>query len=162
MATTTLDRPWLSQPNWRPEVPDPKTLDPRQMAFIYDADMDELTILFYGKDRRHSVHPVTDVGSALIDSTTGDVVGVTYSRFFKALIPRDPKLATVLLFTEAIPAGDTEESPEAIPSLPGEEQRPRSGIWERLVAAYRAFRDGVPDSVAEQKRRSLQRLPSFC
>jgi len=155
MATTTLNRPWLDQPDWTPQQPDLTKLDARKMAVVFDADLDELTVLFYGKERRHSVHPVTPLGSALIDPVTGEEVGVLYSQFLETIVRGDPRAAMILMFA-AVLVGGQARAP-MIDDGDGELEH-HAGFWKRLVRAYDVLRGADPSSIAEQKRQSLAAL----
>lgn len=155
MATATMKRPWLDQPDWTPQQPDPSTLDTSKMAFVFDPDLDELTVLYYGKERRHTVHPVTPLSSALIDPVTGEAVGIMYGQFLRTYVSRDPKIALVLMFAAILSGGQVSE-----PVVEGLEEEPERqvGFWKRVVRAYDVLRGADPPSIAEQKRQSLAAL----
>lgn len=159
MATAALKKPWLDDVAWTPQQPDPSTLDARKMEFVFDADLDELTILYYGKERRHTVHPMMELTSVLIDPFTGEAVGAMYSHFLKTIVPGDPRTATVLMFAAILAGGQATE-----PIVEELEEKPehREGIWRRVVRAYDALRGSGAHSITEQKIRSLELLPTPC
>lgn len=84
-------------------VPNYADLDPREIEAFFDVDMDEFTILFYGRDREHFVHPMNSILSYLVDINTDDVVGVSLSRFLRQVIHEQPQmqadipLATIIM-----------------------------------------------------------------
>ena len=78
-------------------------LDPSKIEAFFDVDMDEFTILFYGRDREDYVYPMNNVLSFLLDIETDEVVGVSYSRFLRQVIHEHPfmkediPLATIIM-----------------------------------------------------------------
>jgi hypothetical protein len=131
-------------------------LDPSKVVLVFDHDLDELTIMFYGKERRHSVHPVAPLSSALIDPMTGETLGIVYSQFLQTFVPRDPKIAVVLMFAEVLSGG--EASGPVIEHL-GDEPERTEGFRKRLKGAFDALRGVAPHTISEQKIQSLELLP---
>lgn len=159
MATATLKKPWLDDADWTPQQPDPRTLDARRMEFVFDADLDELTILYYGKERRHSVHPMSALTSVLIDPFTGETVGAMYSQFLKTIVRDDPRTAMVLMFAAILAHGHlTEPIAQGLDRIPER----HAGMWQRVTRAYDALRGAGAHSISEQKIQSLGLLPTPC
>lgn len=159
MASAALKKPWLDQADWTPQQPHPSTLDARKMEFVFDAELDELTILYYGKERRHSVHPMSELTSVLIDPFTGETVGGMYSQFLKTIVPGDPRIAVVLGFAAILAHGHlTEPIAQELDQTPER----HAGIWQRVTRAYDALRGAGAHSIAEQKIQSLGLLPTPC
>jgi len=161
MDTARLNRPWLDQPDWEPQQPDPHKLDASKLAFVFDADMDELTILYYGKERRHAVHPISPIRSALIDPVTGEEVGVLYSQFLETIVRGDPRTAMILMFAAVLVGGQAREPMIDAAAVEAEHH---AGFWKRLVRASAILRGtDDPNSILEQKRQSLAALlPTPC
>ncbi|MBA2469029.1 MAG: hypothetical protein H0V37_06450, partial [Chloroflexia bacterium] len=73
-------------PHHHLDLPSLENLDRHRIEAFYDADLDELSILFYGRERPNYVDPVNDVLAALRDIESDAVVGVVFSRFLKQVI----------------------------------------------------------------------------
>lgn len=159
MATMTPQKPWLEREDWEPKPPQIGSLDPRKVEFLYDVDLDEFVLLYYGRNRRHTVHPVSETQSALIDPVSGEMVGVMYSQFMKTVVPSDPRIIGVLLVASVL-AGDHISKPAIEALEPDSDHRP--SLRERAGRALDALRGTGEHSVDEQKIRSLGLLPIPC
>lgn len=139
------------------DLPALDSLDERRIETFYDADLDELTVHFYGRDMRHYVDPVNDVLSTLNDPVTGKVVGVVFSRFLKVVIQDLPE--SRIFFDDAtILTGDH------ILRLPNDVPVRRS-FATRLMSTLRVMRKAwheVPEAKEkEQRRRVFEAIPSL-
>lgn len=77
-------------------IPSVDRLDPALIDVFLDVDLDELTILFYGRNREHYVHPVSEVLSYLLDVDTDDVVGVAVGCFAARVLHEHPYMRDVI------------------------------------------------------------------
>lgn len=87
------------------QIPPYSSLDPDQIEAILDIDLDELMVLYYGRHRPHAVHPINPVLSVLEDPETGEVVGITFSRFAKQVLVEHPHMI-VAAMSATVLAGD--------------------------------------------------------
>lgn len=78
---------------WFPDVND---IDTAAVEVFYDADLDELTILFCDKGRRHSLLEIGENRYALVDTETEEVVGFEIHRFMKKTVPQHPEFLHAL------------------------------------------------------------------
>lgn len=84
----------------QPEFPRIRSLNLDNVEMFYDVDLDELTVLFYGTQRRHTLRETGDHIYALVDPHSREMVGVELHHFMKRFVPRDPSLgAAVALAT---------------------------------------------------------------
>lgn len=146
IGSRTLDLPALDR------------LDEHQIETFYDADLDELTVHFYGRNMQHYVDPVNDVLSTLKDPVTDKVVGVVFSQFLKVVIQDLPE--SRIFFDDAtILTGDH------ILRLSSDVPVRRS-LATRLMSTLRAMRRAwheVPEATKkEQRRRVFEAIPSLC
>ncbi len=85
--------------------PEFEDIDADAFEVILDVDLDELTVMFYGRNRRHTVRPRNAVLSVLEDPLTGAVLGVTLSRFWKQVLVEHPHMI-VMVMAATVLAGD--------------------------------------------------------
>lgn len=93
-------------------VPTFDELDPQKVEFIFDNDHDELLVLYYGRERHHAVHTMTDEVSVLLDPMTGEVVGMIYHPFLETFVRHAPALLAILVFATILSKG-AEQKPIA-------------------------------------------------
>lgn len=72
------------------------TIDRSEAEFVFDVDLDELTVLFYGPDRPAFVHPENELLSFLLDVDTYEVVGLVFSQFTRDVVRRIPETADMV------------------------------------------------------------------
>jgi hypothetical protein len=77
-------------------IPPFESLDPHIMQVFLDLDLDEISVLYYGRERPAYVHPVNDVFSYLLDMDTDEVVGLSLSQFLKRVIWEHPEMAEMI------------------------------------------------------------------
>lgn len=134
------------------------SLDEHRIETFYDADLDELTVHFYGRHMPHYVDPVNDVLSTLNDPATDNVVGVVFSRFLRVVIHDLPE--SRIFFADAtILTGDH------VLCLPGDVSV-RHTFSTRLLSVLRAMRKAwheAPEATEkDQRRRVFEAIPSLC
>jgi hypothetical protein len=132
-------------------IPSYDDLDPEKIDVFFDVDLDELTILFFGREREHYVHPMNAVLSYLLDMETDEVVGISLNRFMRQVVSELPD-SRVFLEDAAIITGDHLIPPmhhlPAPPSLGG-----------RLMAAFLGARAGWREERVHERQRTLKSLP---
>lgn len=79
-----------------PRFPQVSSLDLKKVELFYDVDLDEFTVLFYGRKRRHLLRAISDNAYALVDPASEDLVGVEFHNFIKRYLPRDPSLGSAI------------------------------------------------------------------
>lgn len=144
------------------ELPPLESLDPHRIEVFYDADLDEMSILFYGRDKPHYVDPVNDVLSALRDIASDATVGVVFSRFLKQVILDLPE--SRIFFDDAtILTGDHALLPPAnLPVRRSFGKRLHSATRAGLRAMKQGWDSGVAVDEDEQRRRVFQAIPTLC
>lgn len=109
------------------EFPNPNTLDLDKVEMLYDSDLDELTVLYYGKDRRHSLREIGPNAYALVDMANGQVVGIEAHNFVRKVVPQHPSLGAVLSHATIV---SEEQSQDLEPRhVAGEDSRSRLREW---------------------------------
>lgn len=94
------------------QFPDVDSIDPSSFEIFLDLDLDQLTVLFYGRNRRYSANPRNDVLSVLEDPKTNEVLGIALDRFAQEVLVEHPEMlamaaaATVLVGDDLIPPGE--------------------------------------------------------
>lgn len=73
-----------------------ESLAPAQVDYVFDADLDELTVLFFGPVREAYVAPASELLSLLRDVTTDKVVGAVFSQFLHRVVEEVPELRDVI------------------------------------------------------------------
>jgi hypothetical protein len=135
-------------------IPDYDQLDPDAIEVFLDVDLDEFTILFYGRDREHVVHPMNDILSYLLDIETGDVVGISLARFGRQVLQEHPYLREDIPMATVLFGG-------FVGHLSDLEPRPTS-TWGRVVHAVRAGKRAWDAQSSKEPIRSLMRnLPAM-
>lgn len=132
-------------------IPQYDQLDAGEIDVYLDVDLDELTILFYGRDRDHYVHPANTILSYLLDLETDEVVGISLNRFMRQVVSELPD-SRIFLEDAVIITGS-----HIIPPMHHSPSPPSLG--RRLLAAFRGFRNGWRDGSVEERRRTLEALP---
>lgn len=162
MATVTINRPWLKQSDWIPKQPAYESLDSENVDIIFDLDLDELIVHYYGRSRRHTVHPTTEFTSALIDPVTGELVGIMFNQFLRKVAPGNPNLLGVLRFATVL-SGDT------IGTVTVEHKTThsdaREGLRSRAARAIDVLLGRNSDATEDDKLRVLRNLgvgPILC
>ena len=148
-------------PQHHVDIPPLDTLDPHLIEVFYDADLDEMSILFYGRNRPNYVDPINDVLSALRDTESESVVGVVFNRFLKQVILDMPE-SRVFFDDATILTGD-----HALGSSSNVLVHPSLAM--RLLsasrAAFRAMTQGWESGVAidadEQRRQVFRAIPTL-
>ena len=103
----------------RIQFSDFESINPETFEVYLDIDLDQLTVLFFGRDRRFSVNPRNPVLSVLEDPTTNEVIGISLDRFMKQVLQEHPSMiglasvATILVGDELIPPGEFYRHPLA-------------------------------------------------
>lgn len=148
----------VNTPPHKVMLPSLDSLDEQTIETFYDADLNEMSIHFYGRDRPHDVDPVNDVLSTLNDLETGEIVGVVFSRFLKLVIQELPE-SRIFFDDAAILTGPRVlYPPTAVPA--------KRSFANRLVSSLRAMRkawqDGSDASADDQRRRVFESIPSLC
>ena len=139
-------------------LPPLESLDEHHIETFYDADLDELSIHFYGRDIPHYVDPVNDVLSTLNDLETDKIVGVVFSRFLKLVIQHLPE--SRIFFDDAtILTGERVLS--AATAVSGHRSLTKR-LMSSLRAMRKAWRDGSGDREKDQRRRVFEAIPSLC
>lgn len=146
--------------NVHPQItlPSLDSLNEHTIETFYDADLDEMSIHFYGRDIPHYIDPVNDVLSTLNDLETDKIVGVVLNRFFKKVIQDLPEIR--IFFDDAvILTGEHTLYPPTAVSV-------RRSLGKRLRSSLRAMRRGWEESWdpsdGEQRRRVFQAIPLLC
>ena len=85
-----------------PLMPSVENLDRSNVRFVYDVDLDEFTILFYGPDREAYAEPGPHLLSYLRDVETDEVVGVVFSQFIRKVLGEVPALRDLLFDADII------------------------------------------------------------
>lgn len=80
-------------------------IDQDAFEVFLDVDLDQLTVMFFGRHRRHSVHPINRVLSTLEDPHTKAVLGVSFDRFAKQVLVEHPQMLSVAMAATVL-AGD--------------------------------------------------------
>ncbi len=114
----------------RLDFPNPHTLDLGKVEMLYDADLDELTVLYYGKDRRHSLREIGPNAYALVDLANGQVVGIEAHNFVRKVIPHHPSLGIVLSHATIL----SEEPSQVSEPRDAPREEPMSRFREWLVS----------------------------
>lgn len=152
LPTSTIDTDSYSPP-------DLENMDLGQLQIIFDVDLDELTILFYGIDVPHSVHPLdgnlSDFG-LLLELDTHRVVGVVSELFTERVVTTYPKLGLLLGIATIIDDDIVFESPSSDQLSP-----PRRGGVPSMQAALRALADRPVLTDRLNIRELLQNIPAF-
>jgi len=139
-------------------LPPLDSLDEHRIETFYDADLDELSIHFYGRDTPHSVDPVNDVLSTMNDLETDKIVGVVFSRFLRIVIQDLPE-SRIFFDHATILTGEHVLSPPTAASA-------HRSFPKRLLSSLRAMRKawqaGSGYSDEDQRRRVFDAIPSLC
>ncbi len=139
-------------------LPPLDSLDEHRIETFYDADLDELSIYFYGRDTPHAVDPVNDVLSTLNDLETDKIVGVVFNRFLKLVIQDLPE-SRIFLDDATILTGEHILSRSTAVSA-------HRSVGDRLLSTLRAMRNawqaGSDDTERDQRRRVFDAIPSLC
>jgi len=144
------------------DIPPLESLDRQRIEVFYDADLDELSILFYGRKYPNYVDPINDVLAALRDTESDTVVGVVFSRFLKQVI-RDVPESRVFLADATILSGDHALDPSSNgPVHPSLAKRLQSATRAVLRAMKQGWESGVAVDEDEQRRRVFQAIPRLC
>lgn len=154
MAAIAPNRPWLEQSDWRPEHPVFEALDPHKVEFVYNADLDELVVLYYGRDRRYSTHPASEHASDLIDPMTGEAVGMMFHSFMMA-VKHSPPVIAVLAFATIL--GDDNIQEPFINGLRTQAES-RPGFRERVSRALDVLRGETHRVIDKEKIESLKAI----
>lgn len=89
-----------------------ESIDPSSFEIFLDLDLDQLTVLFYGRNRRYTANPRNDVLSVLEDPGTNEVLGISLDRFAQQVLVEHPEMlamaaaATVLVGDDLILPGE--------------------------------------------------------
>lgn len=145
--------------NMNPAIPFPDfdDLNPDLIDFTLDVDLDELMILFYGRDRIHSVHPMNPVLSTLVDPKSGELVGVSLSRFAKQVLVETPH-ALALAMNATVLAGEDVFAPGEF--MANGVRRKLSGSVSRgILAAYDSWQESAPPKT--DKRSAYEALLQY-
>lgn len=132
-------------------LPDPNDIRSSKTEYIYDVDLDEFSILIYGRERRSTQNDLAENFATLLDPRSKEVVGYVFGDFstwieripqFSAYLPK----ATKLVGDRIIPAGHVQtESPS---------------FRERARTSFYAW---FPTrSEAEDLRRALEKVEDMC
>ena len=149
-------------PHHHLELPSLESLDRHRIEAFYDADLDELSILFYGRDRPNYVDPVNDVLATLHDIESDAVVGVVFSRLLKQVILDLPE-SRVFFDDATILTGDHALDPASnLPVHPSLARRLQSASRAALRAMKQGWDSGVVVDEDEQRRRVFQAIPTMC
>jgi hypothetical protein len=135
-------------------IPPYDRIDPAKLEIFFDVDLDEMTILFFGRDRAHYVHPINAVLHYLLDIETDEVVGLTLSRFMAQVVSDLPG-SRIFLEDATIISGE-----HLIPPL--HQVAPASSLGGRILAALRGLRAGWHEGDDQARKRMFQALPSLC
>lgn len=141
----------MAEVNEKIPFPEFEEIDEDAFEVLLDIDLDQLTVLFYGPERRYSVRPRNPVLSVLEDAKSGDVVGIAFDRFAKQVLIEHPQMilmamaATVLAGDEIFEPGQWREA-----------TRPKFYI-DRLrsstsasIKAFREYEDTSPKALYSQ------------
>jgi hypothetical protein len=139
-------------------LPPLDSLDEQTIETFYDADLDEMVIHFYGRDRPHYVDPVNNVFSTLNDLETDEIVGVIFNRFLKLVIQELPE-SRIFLDDATILTGEHALYP---PTAGSAKRSFGNRLVSSLRAMRRAWRDGSDASADDQRRRVFEAIPSLC
>lgn len=126
--------------------PDINSIDTKAVEVFYDVDLDELTVLYFG--RRHSLHEIGSNLYALVDMTTGDAVGFEIHQFVKKAIPQHPRLRNALSLATILGNAVNEQA------LNDESSTERS-------STIRAFLKGLVEPRSMQIREVLRSVTSM-
>ena len=135
-------------------IPAYDSLDPSKVEVYLDIDLDQFTVLFYGRDREHYAHPVNEILSYLLDVETDEVVGILLDRFTRQVVQEHPHMredvyVATVLFRDFV--GHISEL----------EQRP-DNVWGRFRHAARAARRAWDaESNQEPVRHMLNNLAAI-
>ncbi len=134
-----------------------ESIDPSLFEIYLDLDLDQLTVLFYGRNRRYTVNPRNDVLSVLEDPGTNEVLRLSLDRFAQQVLLEHPELlamaaaATVLVGDDLIPPGEFLRF--------AVEQTFMAHLAGSLNAARRAWTDaGGPETGARQIYQDLLQI----
>ncbi|MDQ3657872.1 MAG: hypothetical protein M3457_22705 [Chloroflexota bacterium] len=152
----------IVSPHHHLDLPPLESLDRNHIEVFYDADLDEMSILFYGREQPNYVDPVNDVLAALRDTGSDVVVGVVFSRFLKQVILDVPE--SRIFFDDAtILTGDHAlDPPSNGPAHPSLATRLQSATRAALRAMKQGWASGVAVDADEQRRRVFQAIPTLC
>lgn len=144
------------------ELPPLDSLDPHTIDVFYDADLDEMSIHFYGRDTPHYVDHINDVLSALRDIESEAVVGVVFNRFLKQVILDLPE--SRIFFDDAtILTGERALYPPSFPAAhPSFGRRLSSATRAALRAMKQSWASGLVVDADAQRRRVFQAIPTLC
>ena len=139
------------------ELPALDGLDLRKLDVFYHADLDELSIHFYGRETTHYVDHVNDVLSVLRDVESDTVVGVVFNRYVKQVILDLPE--SWLFFDDAtILTGERAVNPDSAYAT-------RPPLGKRFRVAIQAMKEswdrGVEIDDDERRRRVFQAIPTL-
>jgi len=149
-------------PHHHLDLPSLDSLDRRDIDVFYDADLDELSILFYGRTQPSYVDPVNDLLAVLRDIESETVVGVVFSRFLKRVILDLPE-SRVFFDDATILTGDHALDPASHPPIhPSLATRLQSASRAALRAMKQGWESGVAVDADEQRRRVFQAIPRLC
>jgi hypothetical protein len=151
----------IVSPRHHLDVPPLESLDRHRIEVFYDADLDEMSILFYGREHPNYVDPINDVLAALRDTGSDMVVGVVFSRFLKRVILDMPE--SRIFFDDAtILTGDHTLDPASnLPAHPSLATRLSSATRAALRAMKQGWASGVTVDEDEQRRRVFQAIPTL-
>lgn len=139
------------------DLPPLESLDRDCIEVFYDAALDEMSILFHGREHPNYVDPINDVLASVRDTSSDEVVGVVFSRFLKQVI-RDLPESRVFFTDATILTGDHALKPSS-------KVLDHPSLASRLQSALRAMKHGWASGVAvdedEQRRRVFQAIPTL-
>lgn len=152
----------IVSPHHHLDLPPLESLDRHRIEVFHDADLDEMSILFYGREQPNYVDPINNVLAALRDVGSDIVVGVVFSRFLKQVILDVPE--SRIFFADAtILTGDHALDPSSdVPAHPSFATRLHSATRAALRAMKQSWESGVAVDEDEQRRRVFQAIPTLC
>lgn len=92
------------------QIPGHHEIDPDDIEFIIDVDLDELTVFFGDKRRPYLTDEVSDHHSVLVDAETDRVIGVILHRFLSEAVKIQTSLVPVLRYATIIAGPSVQES----------------------------------------------------
>src|SRR5665811_2318414 len=119
-----------------PQFPKVSSLDLEQVELYYDVVLDELTVLYYGRQRRHSLRAISDNTYTLVDPASDELVGVEFRNFIKRYVPHNPSLGSAITVATIL---SDETNWQSVST-----SEPSSGLLDRLYEQWK--RVATPDA----------------